>query len=206
MTEVEMTQTGAPQRQVQEAEADLARRLRAKAPEAGTQLYDQFAPRLYRFALTRLLGDSASAEEVVIESLAAAARDIVRFDPRRASLGTWLFGVTRREVNLEIRRQRRRKSVPAWAQEPLSAAERTMTAPDPAVAVTDKLVAQRQVFALTVVLSEGEMEVLVLRYVEDLTVEEIGKVIGRSVRAVHSMLHRARTKARERLVRDDGRA
>ena len=204
MSEAELAEASAPQTQGDGADASLARKLRDRSPEAGAELYDRFAPRLYRFTLARLLGDATTAEEVVIETLALAARDITRFDPRRASLATWLFGVARRQVNLEIRRQRRRTSVPAWAQEPLSAAEGRVTIPDLATAVTGKVEAQRKVAALAEVLSGGEMEVLVLHYVEELAAREIGRVIGRSERAVHAMLHRARTKARERLVHDDG--
>jgi len=43
----------------------------------------------------------------------------------------------------------------------------------------------------------------VLSCVEKLSAREIGQVIGRSERAVHSILHRARTKAREGLVGDE---
>jgi len=39
--------------------------------------------------------------------------------------------------------------------------------------------------------------------VEELSAREVGQVIRRSERAVHSILHRARKKARERLVGDE---
>jgi DNA-directed RNA polymerase specialized sigma24 family protein len=42
--------------------------------------------------------------------------------------------------------------------------------------------------------------VLVLSSIEELSVKEIGRVVGRSERAVHSLLHRAKAKARERLA------
>ncbi len=66
-----------------------------------------------------------------------------------------------------------------------------------------RLEARRKVAALRSLLSEAEMEVLVLSCVEELSAREIGQVIGRSERAVHSILHRAKAKARERLVGDE---
>jgi DNA-directed RNA polymerase specialized sigma24 family protein len=46
------------------------------------------------------------------------------------------------------------------------------------------------------------MEVLVLQCVDELSVKDISHVVRRSERAVHSLLYRARQKARERLVQD----
>ena len=46
------------------------------------------------------------------------------------------------------------------------------------------------------------MEVLVLHYVHQLSVAEIGVILKRSGRAVESLLHRAKPKARERLSED----
>ncbi len=51
-------------------------------------------------------------------------------------------------------------------------------------------------------LSEAEMEALTLHYAHDFSEREISRIVGRSERAVHSLLHRAKQKARERLVRD----
>ncbi|NIR01695.1 MAG: hypothetical protein GTN78_16095 [Gemmatimonadales bacterium] len=70
--------------------------------------------------------------------------------------------------------------------------------------VVERVNAQRQVLLLADALSSLEFDVLVLNSLDELSAREIGQIVGRSERAVHSLLHRARTKARERLVRDDG--
>ena len=59
-----------------------------------------------------------------------------------------------------------------------------------------------QVALLAEALSPTEFEVLVLNCLSKLSAREIAHVIGRSERAVHSLLHRARMKARERLAQD----
>jgi RNA polymerase sigma-70 factor (ECF subfamily) len=184
-------------------DAAFARRLAQREPAACAELYDRFAPGIHRFAVTRLAGDVQSAEDLVVETLADAVRDVGRFNPRRASLSAWLYGIARRRVHLERRRRRRRKSVPAAAQVPLEAVSEVAAGGDLAAGVAARLDAQRQVARLAGLLLDVEMEALALSCVERLSVKEIGQIMGRSERAVHSLLHRARQKAREGLVGDE---
>jgi len=185
------------------AEAALVRGLAARAPEACATLYDRFARGVHRYAVARLRGEVGLAEEIVVETMAEVVRDIRRLDPGRSSLSAWVYGIARRRVLLEIRRQQRRKSVPPWGQVTLESVRETSDGPSLESRALSRLEAQRQVALLTEILSEVEMEALMLSGVEELSAREIGRVMGRSERAVHSILHRARTKARERLVGDD---
>jgi RNA polymerase sigma-70 factor (ECF subfamily) len=184
------------------ADVRLVAGLRERTHEACAELYDRFAPGIFRFAVTRL-GDVGSAEDVVVETMADAVRDIRRFNPQRSSLPAWLFGIARRRVNLEIRRLKRRKSVPESAQVPVESILDVSDGGDLAASAAGRLDARRRVAELRSLLSDSEMDVLVLSCVEELSAREIGQVIGRSERAVHSILHRAKTKARERLVGDE---
>lgn len=203
MGETEMAQVSVPAAR-RAGDDTLIRGLRERRAESCAELYDRFAPGLHRYVVTRLLGDVEAAEEVVVEVMVAAARDAARFNPRKASLSAWLYGIARRRVNLEIRRQKRRKSVPAWAQISITALREASDGSDLAGAAASRLDARRRVAEMAEVLSDVEMEALTLSCIEELSVREIGQVLGRSERAVHSILHRARTKARERLVRNDG--
>lgn len=62
--------------------------------------------------------------------------------------------------------------------------------------------AERTMARLRELLSEAELEVLLLFSVERLSEREIAQVLRRSERAVHAMLQRAREKAREVLTVD----
>ena len=186
----------------QEAIAVLLRALRARSAEAWGDLYDQYAPGIHWFAVTLLLGDIETAKDVVVETMADAARRIGRFDPRRSSLSAWLYGIARRCVQIEMRRQRRHKAVPAWAQVPLDAIAEQGDGRDLAADTSARLDAQRKVGLLATSLSDMEMELLALSCIEELSTSEIGEVVGRSEQAVNSILYRARRKARERLSAD----
>jgi RNA polymerase sigma-70 factor (ECF subfamily) len=185
------------------ADAALVKGLRARTPEACAELYDRYAAGIHRSAVTRLGGDVAAAEDVVAETMVWVTRDIRRFAPQRSSLAAWVYGIARRRVLLELRGRQRQKSVPAETQVSTDAIREISDGVDTAAQVASRLEARRRVAALRKLLTETEFEVLVLSCVEELSAREVGQVIRRSERAVHSILHRARKKARERPVGDE---
>ena len=100
----------------------------------------------------------------------------------------------------------RQMTVPVSAPTRLAALAVVRWGADVAGGVAGRLDARRKAREVERVLSEAEMEVLVLHCVDGFSVREIGRIVGRSTRAADSLLHRARTKARERLVEVDGQA
>ncbi len=186
-----------------EHDALLARRLGLGEPEAAQELYDRFGARLFAYAAARFPGDQESAKDLMIQSLAQAASNIRSFDPRKSSLTTWLYGITRQRIWYELRQRGRRKSIPVSAQSPLDLLAETPDSRDMADDVLKRLHARRQIARLASVLSSVEFEVLVLNCLDNFSARQIGQIVGRSERAVHSLLHRARMKARERLAQDE---
>ena len=186
--------------QLLKEQAKLLQDLRQAKPDAYAEFYDRFSGGLYRFAYSRLLGDSQTAEEIVVQTLVDAVRDITRFNAKESTLSAWLYGIARRRIQAEFRLRRRLKSIPASAQLPIDTAPELTDERDMASGVIRRMEAQQQISTIAKVLSDTEMEVLVLHYVDQLSVKEIGKIVKRSERAVHSLLHRARQKARERLA------
>jgi len=174
------------------------------APNAARELCERFGAKLLAFAASRFGDDRPTAEDIMIQSLAKAAANIRLFNPRRSTFAAWLYGIARREAQNELRRRRRMRSIPAAAQTPISEMIDLPNGPDIAGVAAARLDAQRQVSELACALSSIEFDVLTLSCIDELSAREIGRVVGRSERAVHSLLHRARTKARERLAHDEG--
>ena len=185
------------------SEDALVRGLREGAPEASSELCRRFGPKLHRFAAARLGWDAELAEDIAIQALADGVRNIRRFNPRKATLATWLYGIARRKIVGERRMRGRLKSAPSSAQVPLEDAVEVLTEGDVAERLPGRVDAQRQVVEVAAVLSDIEFEVLALNCIDELSAREIGQVVGRSERAIHSLLHRARSKARERLTKDE---
>ncbi len=184
----------------QDISSELLRGLRAGHSHAWSRLYDQLAPGIHRFAASCLSGDAEAAEDVVVETLAVAARDMSRFDPERSSLSAWIYGIARHRVQAELRWCARRKSIPAWAQVSFEDLSELADSHDLGARTAARLDAQRRVEELTGLVSDSEMEVLDLSAVEELPREEIGRVIGRSEQAARALLKRAKQKVRRTAV------
>jgi RNA polymerase sigma-70 factor (ECF subfamily) len=181
----------------------LVQALRNHSPDAYARLYDHFAPGIRRFAAPWVAGDAQLAEDMVIDTLVGVARDIGRFNSRQSTLAAWVYGIARRRIWAELRRRKRMKSVPASAQVSLAAVGEVADQHDLATETSARLDAQRRVAEVAKRLSEAEMEVLVLSSVNELSAREVGLVVRRSEGAVRVILHRARKKAREGMVRDE---
>ncbi|UCC68786.1 MAG: RNA polymerase sigma factor [Armatimonadota bacterium] len=184
-------------------EEQLAQRLRNADHAAFGELWELFGPRLVAYAATRLGGDRELAEDVTAQSLAAAVASVNSFNPRRAGFSTWIYGIARRVIQGELRKQRRRRSVPPSAEVSLEANRHLVVGSDLQSDLPSRVEAQRKVQLLVSTLSPAEMEVLVLHFVDEFSVREIALIVGRSWRATDSLLHRAKEKARERLASDD---
>jgi len=183
---------------------DLAQRLRKGDRAAHSELCDRFGPALHGFAAQRLGGDEELAEDVMVQTLVEVVRNIERFDPARGALAAWTFGIARRKIQDARRKALRKKSVPASARTSLEHASEVASGEDLEANAAAHLDAQRQVTQIAAALSEPELEVLLLHYVDGFSLGEIGRIVGRSAKAVDSLLHRARSKAREELEKTDG--
>ena len=165
------------------------RRMRQVSSE---ELVQQYATFLWRYAALRL-GASMEAEDVVAETFAAALSKLSRCpkpapegaadDPVRA----WLVGIARRKIADTLRRRRRDSiSVP-----------QELACVDPAETVLTADSVQR-LHGFLLSLPENYRDVLLMKYADDLSLKEIGRVLGKSPNAIGQLLHRARTTARER--------
>lgn len=146
--------------------------------------YDKTFAEVYRYLSAAVFGDQALAEDLTQETFASVV-SVVR-EGRAGSLTMpWLIGVARHKLIDHYRstsREQRRLAL-AWSggigheDDRLEELEHV----DPA-----------HVVALLRDLSPSHRLVLVLKYLDDLSVDEIATEIDRSVHATESLLARAR--------------
>ena len=173
-----------------------ARQGDAAAVEA---LLVRYQPRIYRFGL-RMCGNVEDADDVAQESLISMARSLRDFRGD-SSVSTWLFTIARRFC---LKKHRRSKFAPAREESldaPGTAAVHRLAdqAPSPEQTATNRELAAALTRAIDA-LDPDQREVLVLRDVEGLSAPEVAKVLGISVDAVKSRLHRARVAVRQELA------
>lgn len=155
--------------------------------------------RVYRFGM-QMCRDPEDARDILQETLLAMARGVREFRGA-SSISTWLYSVAR---SFCIKKHRKSKFAPEASQfESVDAADltdvadRTQLAPDDALA--GKEVEQALESAIRA-LDPTYREVLLLRDVEGLTAPEVAEVLGVSVQAVKTRLHRARVAVRARVA------
>lgn len=159
----------------------------------------RYQPHLFRFGL-RMCGNADEAGEVAQESLISMARSLRDFRGD-SSVSSWLFTIARRFC---IKKRRRSRFAPAQQDSldaPGSVAAQRLAdpGPDPERTTTNQELAAALTRAIDA-LSPPEREVLVLRDVEGLPAAEVAKILGISVEAVKSRLHRARIAVRQALA------
>jgi RNA polymerase sigma-70 factor (ECF subfamily) len=148
----------------------------------------------------KMCGDSEDAEDVLQETLLAMARGVRDFRGA-SSISTWLYTIAR---SFCIKKHRKSKFAPAETSSlDTDVAPQVARIADPAEGPEDALAGKQIEHALGQALSALEpmyREVLVLRDIEGLTAPEVAEVLGVTVQAVKSRLHRARLSVRAQLA------
>ena len=176
-------------------DADLLAAARAGNNEALASLLERHQAQIYRFGM-KMCRDSADAEDVLQETLLAMARGVREFRGA-SSISTWLYTVAR---SFCIKKRRRSKFAPEETSletslEASRGASRGADggAVDPARSPDEALAAKEVGQALEQAiraLDPSQREVLILRDVEGLTAPEVAEIVGITVQAVKSRLHR----------------
>jgi RNA polymerase sigma-70 factor (ECF subfamily) len=198
---------------VVEIGADLALvgRLRIGDAAALEALMDRYASRVYRLA-QGILRNTADAEEVVQDVFLTLFQKIHTFEGRSA-LASWIYRVT---INAALIKRRSRKAdrevslddqLPTFLPDGHRAGDRAFLWADWSQTPEADLLSRETRAILERAIDElpaPYRTVLVLRDVEGLSSEEAAEIVGESVPAVKSRLHRARMVLREALTRHLG--
>jgi RNA polymerase sigma-70 factor (ECF subfamily) len=184
--------------------AEIGPDLKNLTPEAWHAMYDEHAESVWRL-VGRLTGSSsADTADVVQETFLEAARSAGQFDAARGSQRAWLCGIARRQVALHFRRRQRQSRLltgdgrPAMHREHLVAwLEGQKNAPPDYLSHAETVEAVRVALAE---LTEPHAAVLIARYFDGLTVDQIARDEGCGATAVRSRLARARKAFRRAIV------
>jgi RNA polymerase sigma-70 factor (ECF subfamily) len=190
-----------------EPERSLLRRLRDRDEHAFRELVREHRDRVYNITF-RMLGNRAEAEDVAQEVFIAVFKTIGDFR-EESKFSTWLYRIAvnhckNRIKYLARRHDRDRDELDETTQGngvngsiggPLP------TSPDKALASAQMEKLMQDAIAN---LEEDQRIVVVLRDVEDLSIEEICDITGLPDGTVKSRLHRARLVLRKRLQRHVG--
>ncbi len=148
---------------------------------------------LYEFVHYRVGKRASVAEDVVQETFLTAFQRLESFDAR-SSLHTWLCGIARNKIREESRRRRPRpiEEVLAASDDGIDAILAEIEREPLPEWVLEREETSELVGATLSSLPPDYREALVSKYVDGLSVAEIGARRGKSEKAAESTLHRAR--------------
>ena len=133
----------------------------------------------------RMLLERQRAEEVLQETLMQAWREAARYDSNRARLSTWLHQIAHNLCIDILRRQRREQPLTENADTIIGSDE----SPESLVQTQET---QRQLTSAIGALSQRHRTALILTYYQSLPNRDVAQIMGISVRALESLLVRAR--------------
>jgi RNA polymerase sigma-70 factor (ECF subfamily) len=171
-----------------EKEASFVARARQGDEAAISQLYRQYAPRIYGYVAGRV-GNRALADDLTSEVFLRALEGLPRFEYRGISFGAWLYRIAHDRVADHFRQQARRGVLPLenGLLPPQNGVEREVEA---------SLEAQRLKRAIGQ-LTADQQQVILLRFNAGLKLRETAYVMDRSIGAVKMLQSRALARLRQ---------
>jgi RNA polymerase sigma-70 factor (ECF subfamily) len=156
-------------------------------------LYERYRDPIFRFAY-RLLGSAEAAEDVAHDCFLSLIKEPGRFDPKKASLRTYLYAAARNLAAKRYHSAERETGMSELGNEPAT------EQPGPMSQILDSELAAEVAQAIAE-LPPLQREALVLFEYEEMSLAEIGAVVGADSNTVKARLFRAREKLRARLER-----
>lgn len=164
-------------------ESNLVARAREGEAEAFGLLYDFYMPRIYRFILFKV-SHREEAEDLTHQTFLKAWENIEGYETRGYPFSSWLYRIARNTVIDGYRKSSPHISIEAISPDFL-VEEGTQEREVESMLEWDKLlVCIRE-------LKEVEQDVLIMRFVDDLTHQEVARAIGKSEGATKVIQHRA---------------
>lgn len=164
---------------------DAALAIRASGGDAGAfgLLYDRHVAAIYRYVYYRVR-DDAEAEDLTSEVFMRALRAMPRYEPRQAFLA-WLYRIARNAVIDRARRGGRQVSFEDALEHPHA---------DQVVVPDTELLAHAASDALRAALRKLtplQQEVIVLRFLEGYSTQDIARIVGKREGTVRGIQFRA---------------
>jgi RNA polymerase sigma-70 factor (ECF subfamily) len=181
------------------SEQTLLRRARDLDMQALAEIYDLFSPALYRYAM-RLLDDAPLAEDCVTETFSRLLSALNGDTGPRDYLKAWLYRVAHNWITDHYRAN----GAGGIVTVPLVELDETdCSIADPAPGPLDEAMAAltgERVRAALLALTPEQRQVVVLKFYEDMSNEEVAAAVGKPVSAVKSLQHRALAALRRLLI------
>ncbi len=154
--------------------------------QAFRRLYEQHLPGLYRYAYYRT-GNKQLAEDVVSQTFMRVWQNLKRYQQRGIPFSHWLYRIAGNIIS-DLRPNREQAVGLSWDP------------PDELADTPTEQVDMKLDLALLMrTLPDAQQQVLALRYVQDLSLQDVAQVMGKSEGAIKQLAFRGLQTLRERM-------
>jgi len=161
----------------------IIRRAQALDPGALAELYDRHFDGIYRYLYTRVR-HQADAEDLTEQVFLKMVDSLPRYRPRGVAFSSWLYRIAH---NMLVDRYRRSGRNPVELTEQV---RDSRPQGDPA-AMAQNSEDRRRLLEAMRRLTPEQQQVIAMRFIDNLDVDEIARLTRRRPGAIHSMQHRA---------------
>ena len=161
-------------------DSELVTRAKAGDHDAFTQIYERYAPAIYRYIYFRI-GEAELAEDLQAEVFLRMLEGIHRYEDRGWPISAWLYRIAHDRTIDTIRRRRNRQHVPLedWGG--------SCDGPEGSVS------AQLEYEELNRTLNDlthDQRQVIQMRFMAEMSIQEVANKLGRTEGSVKALQHR----------------
>ncbi len=159
--------------------------------EAFGLLYSHYQPQIYRFIYIKV-SERAEAEDICHQVFLKAWQNIGRFNYQKLPLSSWLYKIARNQI-IDTYRSKR---------EDISLIDVEDIATTDHLEIEEKIDAKDEIEKVKKAIEKlkpEQQDVIIMRYIEEMSPKEIAFAIGKSPTAVRIIQHRAIKSLRETL-------
>ena len=157
-------------------------------------LYDQYQPMIYRFVVVKV-GRREEAEDITHQVFMSAWQNIKRYQHRGHPFSSWLYQIARNQVIDHYRAKRNETSIDAVDPEYFVAT----AAAEFALPLKLEMETVRRAMEQ---LKPDHQDVIIMRFIEDVSLKETANILKKTEGAVKLMQHRA-IKELKKLLKDN---
>ncbi len=167
-------------------------RAQALEPDALEEIFRLHYDKIYRYAYFKL-GSIEDAEDVAATVFTEMVQRLQDFEIRKgASLSSWLFRIAHNLVVNKIRAHTRE-------EKNLHKLVGTGTRPEDDCEKVIESLNAREMLAALQCLTETQRSVLIMRFADEMSIAEVGEVLGKPISAVKALQRRALAKLERRM-------
>jgi len=157
----------------------LVKKAKTRDPDAFGMLYDEYVDQIFRYVYYKV-GNLTESQDLTGQTFLKAFENIDSYEMRDVAFSSWLYRIAHNLVVDFFRRESKRESVPIDDQPPTAS-----PSGNPVELVLADLESERLYKAMHK-LTHNQREVLVLKFIDNLSNTQVAEIMGISVGAVKS--------------------